>query len=167
MWDTFEVSHIFAFCKISHMPHPNPTIKRTINKFITWQPRHRYARVIYKWSKRTVLTITALCLLFFSLNWVFPLHDHIEYSTIITDSKGEVIHAFLTKDQKWRMKTELNEISPLLRKTIVEKEDKYFYSHPGINALAVGRAMAKNIFRLKRTSGASTITMQVARALEP
>ncbi|MDF2189446.1 penicillin-binding protein 1C [Paraflavitalea sp. CAU 1676] len=106
-------------------------------------------------------------LLFLLLQWIFPLPDNVEYSTIITDSKGEVVHAFLTKDEKWRMKTTLDEISPLLRKTIVEKEDHYFYSHPGVNLLAIGRAMAKNLFRLKRTSGASTITMQVARALEP
>jgi penicillin-binding protein 1C len=65
------------------------------------------------------------------------------------------------------MKTNLDEISPLLRKTIVAKEDKYFFYHPGINPVAIGRAFAKNIFRMKRTSGASTITMQVARALEP
>jgi penicillin-binding protein 1C len=120
-----------------------------------------------KWLKRIFITIAVLVVLFFSLNWVFPLPDNIEYSTIITDSKGEVVHAFLTKDQKWRMKTELEDISPLLRKTIVEKEDKYFYSHPGVNALAIARAFVKNIFRWKRTSGASTITMQVARALEP
>jgi penicillin-binding protein 1C len=120
-----------------------------------------------RYGKRILITIAAFCVLFFSLNWVFPLPDKIEYSTIITDSKGEVVHAFLTKDQKWRMKTELEEISPLLRKTIVEKEDRYFYAHPGVNALAITRAFAKNIFRWKRTSGASTITMQVARALEP
>ncbi|OQP62153.1 penicillin-binding protein 1C [Niastella vici] len=120
-----------------------------------------------KYGKRLLITIVASVITFLLLNWVFPLPDKIEYSTIITDSKGEVIHAFLTNDQKWRMKTELEEISPLLRKTIIEKEDRYFYSHPGINALAITRAFAKNIFRLKRTSGASTITMQVARALEP
>jgi penicillin-binding protein 1C len=91
----------------------------------------------------------------------------IEYSTVITDNKGEVIHAFLTQDQKWRMKTNLDEISPLLRKTIIAKEDKYFFTHPGINPFSIGRAIVKNIFRMKRTSGASTITMQVARALEP
>jgi penicillin-binding protein 1C len=110
--------------------------------------------------------IACLVIIFFLLNWIFPLPDKIEYSTIITDNKGEVINAFLTKDQKWRMKTELNEISPLLRKTIIAKEDKYFYSHPGVNPLAVARAFFKNIFRLKTTSGASTITMQVARSLE-
>ncbi|MEI9807528.1 MAG: transglycosylase domain-containing protein [Bacteroidota bacterium] len=66
--------------------------------------------------------------------------DKIEYSAIVTDNKGEVINAYLTSDQKWRMKTELEEISPLLRKTIIAKEDKYFYSHPGVNPLAVTRA---------------------------
>ncbi|MES1217033.1 MAG: transglycosylase domain-containing protein, partial [Bacteroidota bacterium] len=120
-----------------------------------------------KFFKRLGISIAAIFLLFLLLNWVLPLHDKIEYSTIVTDNKSEVVNAFLTKDQKWRMKTELNEISPLLKKTIIAKEDKYFYSHPGVNPLAVVRALFKNIFRMKRTSGASTITMQVARALEP
>src|SRR5687767_4843944 len=117
--------------------------------------------------KRLGIGFLGLILLFFFLNLVFPLPDNVEYSTLITDNKGELINASLTKDQKWRMKTELNEISPLLRKTIVAKEDKYFYSHPGVNPVAVVRAFFKNVFRMKRTSGASTITMQVARALEP
>jgi penicillin-binding protein 1C len=117
--------------------------------------------------KRSVIVIVFFFLVFFLLNFLFPLHDKIDYSIIVTDNKGTLINGFLTADDKWRMKTELNEISPLLRKTIVAKEDKYFYSHPGVNAVAVGRAFFKNLFRMKRTSGASTITMQVARALEP
>ena len=56
------------------------------------------------------------------------------------DNKGEVVNAYLTKDQKWRMKTELEEISPILQKTIIAKEDKHFYSHPGVNPFAVVRA---------------------------
>jgi penicillin-binding protein 1C len=122
---------------------------------------------VFRLLKRTGIAILAMIILFFILNWIFPLPDKIEYSTVITDNKGEVINAYLTRDQQWRMKTELNEISPLLRKTIIAKEDKYFYYHPGINPIAVARALFKNIFRMKRTSGASTITMQVARALEP
>jgi penicillin-binding protein 1C len=120
--------------------------------------------LLLKWLGFTIAT---LLVLFFLLNLIFPLPDKIEYSTIITDSKGELINAYLTKDEKWRMKTELDEISPLLRKTIIAKEDKYFYSHPGINVVAIGRAFFKNLVKMKRTSGASTITMQVARALEP
>lgn len=105
--------------------------------------------------------------LFPLFSYLFPLPDKVDYSTIITDRKGNVIHAYLTPDQQWRMKTELHEISDLLRKAIVEKEDKWFYYHPGVNPFAIGRAMVYNIFSGRRTSGASTITMQVARALEP
>ncbi len=122
---------------------------------------------IIKGIKIGAIGIVALLLLFFLLNWIFPVPDKIEYSVIVTDNRGEVIHAYLTSDQKWRMKTTLEEISPLLRKTIVEKEDHYFYRHIGVNPFALTRALFKNIIRGKRTSGASTITMQVARALEP
>ncbi|MDZ4796508.1 MAG: penicillin-binding protein 1C [Bacteroidota bacterium] len=108
-----------------------------------------------------------LIVLFFLLNWIFPLRNRIEYSTIITDNKGTLVNAFQTKDQKWRMKTELDEISPLLQKTIIAREDKHFYSHPGVNPFAVVRAFFNNLFKMRRTSGASTITMQVAKALEP
>jgi penicillin-binding protein 1C len=121
----------------------------------------------WRWVKRVLVLAAGCFLLFLLLNWLFPLPDKEEYSTVVTDNKGEVVHAFLTKDQQWRMKTDLSEISPLLRRAIVEKEDKYFYYHPGVNLLAMGRALGKNILRMRRTSGASTITMQVARALEP
>ncbi|MBL0134016.1 MAG: penicillin-binding protein 1C [Chitinophagaceae bacterium] len=122
---------------------------------------------LVRWTKRILLAIVISIASFFLLNLIFPLPDKVEYSTIITDDKGDVVHAFLTSDQKWRMKTTLEEISPLLRKTIVFKEDRYFFQHPGVNLLAMTRAFTKNILRMKRTSGASTITMQVARALEP
>jgi len=142
----------------THITPPPP-----MNRF----KMHITRQGILRFFKRLGIGFLGLIVLFFILNWIFPLPDKIEYSTIITDNKGEVVNAFLTKDQKWRMKTELNEISPLLRKTIISKEDKHFYSHPGVNPFAVIRAFFKNLFRMKRTSGASTITMQVAKALEP
>ena len=111
--------------------------------------------------------IAGILILFLCLHFIFPLPAPPEFSTIITDNKNEIIHAYLTRDEKWRMKTEADEISPLLKKTLIEKEDKYFYCHPGVNPLAMLRALGKNIISGRRTSGASTITMQVARALEP
>ena len=115
-----------------------------------------------------VLLLSALItlLLFFTLDRLFPLPDTVEYSTIITDKNGEMIHAYLTSDDKWRMKTSLGDISTLLRRIIIQKEDKFFYSHPGFNPFAIARAAISNLLHLRRTSGASTITMQVARALE-
>ena len=53
-------------------------------------------------------------LLFSILSLFFPLPDRVEYSTVVLDDRGEVIHAFLTRDQQWRMKTSLQEIAASL-----------------------------------------------------
>lgn len=113
------------------------------------------------------MLILGMLLLFFLLNIFFPLRIQIEYSTIVTAEDGTVLKAYLTSDEKWRMFTELEEITPEMQKAIVYKEDKYFYHHPGVNALSVVRALFNNLMEGKRTSGASTITMQVARLVDP
>ena len=128
---------------------------------------HISFRGLARFCKKLGYFVAACMFLFYLLNLLFPLPDKVDYSVIITDNKGQVLHAYLTPDQKWRMKTELEEISPLLRKTIIAKEDQHFYSHPGVDPFALVRAFFRNLFAGRRTSGASTITMQVARALEP
>src|SRR5688572_24098304 len=124
-------------------------------------------KAILKNISLLLYSIAGILIFFLCLHFIFPLPAAPEYSTVVTDNKNEVVHAYLTRDEKWRMKTEANEISPLLKKTLIEKEDKYFYYHPGVNPMAMLRAFAKNVISNRRTSGASTITMQVARALEP
>ncbi len=101
-----------------------------------------------------------------ALSIVFPLRVHIEYSHIVTARDGTVIHAFLSRDDKWRMRTELYEISPTLRTVLLQKEDRWFYWHCGVNPVALVRALANNLRKQRITSGASTITMQVARMIE-
>lgn len=106
-------------------------------------------------------------LLFVLLDCLFPVSNEVAFAPLIKAKDGTVIHAFLTRDQQWRFETRLDELTPELKQAIIFKEDKHFYRHFGINPLAVGRAIINNIFRLKRTSGASTITMQVARLQSP
>jgi len=106
-------------------------------------------------------------LLFALFCLIFPLPDEKEYATCILDDQGQIVHAFLPRDQQWRIKLENAELTPLLKKTILFKEDKYFYYHPGVNPIAICKSLAGNILHGKIRSGASTITMQVARALEP
>jgi penicillin-binding protein 1C len=65
------------------------------------------------------------------------------------------------------MFTTLEEITPTLKKAIIFKEDQYFYYHFGVNPISIFRAAFNNLFKGRRTSGASTITMQVARMLNP
>ncbi len=111
--------------------------------------------------------IISLFLLFQILNIAFPLRLNINYSKIILDSDTTLLSGFLSDDDKWRMYSELYEITPELKKAIIFKEDRFFQYHPGINPISVVRAFFNNTIRHKRTSGASTITMQVARLLEP
>ncbi len=125
--------------------------------------KNRFLRV----TKKMLFGFLILLLLFFFANVIFPLHIQIEYSTIVTAKDGTVLKAYLTEDEKWRMFTELDEITPEMQKAIVYKEDKYFYRHPGVNPVSVVRAMINNLMQGKRTSGASTITMQVARLIDP
>lgn len=112
-------------------------------------------------------TVLSVLILFIILDMAFPLKIDIEYSPVITSHDSTVIHSFLTSDDKWRMYTELPELTPQLKRTIIYKEDKYFRYHFGINPVSIIRAFIKNTLQGKRTSGASTITMQVARLLEP
>ena len=98
---------------------------------------------------------------------MFPLPPAPRYSPIVLAADGSVLHAFLNPTQKWRMKTELAEITPALQQAIINKEDRYFRYHFGVNPLAIIQAAGRNLFCAGRTTGASTITMQVARLLEP
>ena len=113
------------------------------------------------------MSIFTIILLFVILDFFFPLPDKIEFSKEIHAKDGTLLTAYLTKDDKWRMRTELNKVSPDLIKAVVEKEDSWFYWHFGINPVSVVRAAYQNIFSGEIESGASTITMQVARLLEP
>ena len=114
-----------------------------------------------------VIGLTSLLLTAFLLDWVFPLPPAPRYSPIVLAADGSVLHAFLNPTQKWRMKTELAEITPALQQAIINKEDRYFRYHFGVNLVAIAQAAGRNMFRQGRTTGASTITMQVARLLEP
>jgi penicillin-binding protein 1C len=117
--------------------------------------------------KKGLLALGCFLLFFLVLDLAFPFNPQVRYATQITDQKGRVIHAFLSKEDKWRLYSTVDEITPLLRKTLIYKEDQYFYYHPGVNPLAVVRAAFRNIFSGRRTSGASTITMQVVRLMKP
>ncbi|HEX8657702.1 MAG TPA: transglycosylase domain-containing protein, partial [Hymenobacter sp.] len=109
----------------------------------------------------------ALLLLAFAFDHLFPLPPAPRYSPLVLAADGTVLHAFLNPTQKWRMKTELAEITPALQQAIINKEDRYFRYHFGVNPVAIMQAAGRNIFGRGRTTGASTITMQVARLLEP
>ncbi len=106
---------------------------------------------------------------FIVLLLVYPLPGKLEpsWSRQILYSDGEVMRTTLSQDEKWRVFLPLKEIDPLLIKTTLCYEDRFFYYHPGINPFSVVRAIFQNLKAGKIVSGASTITMQLARIVEP
>ncbi|PKL85789.1 MAG: penicillin-binding protein 1C [Ignavibacteriae bacterium HGW-Ignavibacteriae-1] len=101
------------------------------------------------------------------LDLIFPFKFDFDYSTVITSREGKILKTYLSNDDKWRLEAELAEINPKMKELIIFKEDKYFYYHPGVNVFSIFRAFKQNIFSGEIQSGASTITMQLARMLQP
>lgn len=126
------------------------------------------AGLLQLWIVLLLMTPLLLFTGFLILNLIFPLPPlQRTHSVTVTDANGKLLHAFLTADHKWRIQAQSGEITPDLQKTIIFKEDKYFYYHPGVNPVAIARAAFNNLRKGRRTSGASTINMQLARLLEP
>jgi len=88
-------------------------------------------------------------------------------STVVLDRNGKMLRVFLSKDEMWQIPVSANKISPTLKKAVIGYEDKYFNWHFGINPIAIIRAAIANIKAGKIVQGGSTITMQVARMMEP
>lgn len=122
---------------------------------------------LIKTYRKSVKIGFSILLLFVALDLLFPLPKQKEFSKQIHAKDGTLLTAYLTSDDKWRLRTEIEEVSPELIKAIIEKEDSWFYWHLGVNPFSVVRALYKNITSGEVESGASTITMQVARMLEP
>jgi len=91
-----------------------------------------------------------------------PLLDGVSFSKCVRDRNGQLLRVTLTADQKFRIWTPLSEISPDFVDATLRYEDKYFARHPGVNPIALVRS-GFAVLRGSARTGASTITMQVAR----
>jgi len=118
-------------------------------------------------KKRWVQKLSGIIFCMILIDILFPLPKFKEYSKAVYAVDGTMLTAYLTNDQKWRLRTELEEVSPELIKAIIAKEDKRFFYHLGFDPFAIVRSFITNSFSSKKLSGASTITMQVVRILEP
>ncbi|HEX9006448.1 MAG TPA: penicillin-binding protein 1C, partial [Bacteroidota bacterium] len=106
-------------------------------------------------------------LLLLTLMLFYPLPPVKPYSLALEDRNGRFLHAYLTADGAWRLRTASSEIPDRLKRILIRREDRWFYAHPGVNPLALVRALLQNARAGRRVSGGSTITMQIARMLEP
>jgi penicillin-binding protein 1C len=85
-----------------------------------------------------------------------------DYSEILIDKNGYLLSASIAEDGQWRFPP-INTIPNKYEQALITFEDNRFYYHPGVDPLAIARALSSNIKAGRVKSGASTITMQVIR----
>jgi len=120
-----------------------------------------------------VVGLAALCVVATFAAWVIslgplPLAQARQVSTTIVDRNGKLLRAYAMADGRWRLPVDArSEVDPGYLKLLLAYEDRRFRSHSGIDPLALGRAALQLVSRGHIVSGGSTITMQLARLLEP
>ncbi len=88
-------------------------------------------------------------------------------SSIAVDRDGRLLRAFTTADGRWRLPVSTADVDPRFLDMLIAFEDRRFQQHDGVDARALGRAVWQFIRNGHVVSGGSTLTMQVARLLEP
>ena len=96
-----------------------------------------------------------------------PLGKNLEYSHVVLDREGRLLRAYATTEGRWRLPVSERDVDPRFLKLLFTYEDKRFREHHGIDPLSMGRAAVQLVSRGQIISGGSTISMQVARLLEP
>ena len=141
-----------------------------------------------------ILPLLLIVVLFMLANWCFPLPKarlHPPVSQIVLDRNGEWLRAFLADDGMWRIAVGFHQQSAVskersvvegetqpenrepraeshfLHQAILTSEDRWFYYHYGINPVSIATAFYDNLKAGEVVRGGSTITMQLARLMEP
>ncbi|WP_345775884.1 penicillin-binding protein 1C, partial [Pseudoxanthomonas sp. X-1] len=96
-----------------------------------------------------------------------PLPKARETSTLVVARDGTPLRAFADRDGVWRYPASPEGVSPLYLQALLTYEDRWFWRHPGVNPWALLRAGGQMLRRGRIVSGGSTLTMQVARILDP
>jgi len=116
------------------------------------------------------LAMTALAAL--ALDWADrtfppPIEEARIFSREVLDRDGHLLRAFAAKDGRWRLKTTVKDVDPRFTEMLIAYEDQRFHEHRGVDPLALGRAALQFITNGRVVSGGSTLSMQVARLIEP
>lgn len=90
-----------------------------------------------------------------------------EASVVITDRGGRVLYQARTRSGALLMPARVEDVSPWVVPALLAAEDARYYRHPGADPLAIVRAIAQLVVERRVVSGASTLTQQLARNVEP
>ena len=116
-----------------------------------------------RWGAAVLLSL----LLVLDLAFPPPLPKSRDTSTLVVASDGTPLRAFADAEGVWRYPADAKTVSPLYLQALLTYEDRWFWRHPGVNPWALLRAGKQWLLERRIVSGGSTLTMQVARILDP
>src|SRR6516164_2440498 len=133
--------------------------------FIGYSPRSRVFRELL------LCTLAALIASLAAVRYLVPPPPPLDRSrgasALVLAADGSILRGFLTADGKWRLPVEPAAVDPLYRRMLIAAEDRRFDRHPGVDPVAAARALLQLAASGHIVSGASTLTMQAVRLLEP
>ncbi|WP_395611286.1 peptidoglycan glycosyltransferase PbpC [Pseudomonas sp. B22129] len=98
--------------------------------------------------------------------WPLPLPKD-DLARVVLAEDGTPLWRFADANGVWRYPVQTGDVSPYYLDALLTYEDRWFYQHPGVNPLALVRATWQNLTGARVVSGGSTLSMQVARLLDP
>ena len=121
---------------------------------------------------RRLCGLALLLLLLVGAVWLLDQLDplplrQLQPARVVVAEDGTPLWRFADRQGVWRYPVTLDEVSPAYIEALLAYEDRWFWHHPGINPLAIVRAVGQNLLQHGIVSGGSTLTMQVARLIDP
>ncbi len=140
---------------------PHPTLSQQGGEGSEWRRVRRITLFL--------IALLAIETAVFALDALLPpdLSRAQRSSPVALDQRGAWLRALPVEDGRWRIRADLARTDKIFQRRLVAIEDARFWLHPGVDPIAVIRAAGSAAVRGRVTSGASTLTMQTARLLEP
>jgi penicillin-binding protein 1C len=124
-------------------------------------------------GRALIMAALVSALMFVAASWWWihslgpaALGQDLEFSKQVLDRNGKLLRAYATADGRWRLPAKVSNVDPRFFDVLFAYEDKRFRTHHGVDPLAVMRATMQFATSGRLRSGASTLTMQVARLVE-
>ena len=120
------------------------------------------------WRRPWLAIAGAVLLALLLADRLFPLPlPGDDLARVVLAEDGTPLWRFADHDGVWRYPVRPDQVSPYYLDALLTYEDRWFYQHPGVNPLALARAAWQNLSGGRVLSGGSTLSMQVARLLDP
>ncbi len=129
--------------------------------------RHNTKRACIALAGLAAAATATLAVLVAALPSPVPQLEAMRSATTVLDREGRVLRTFLGRSEERSIYVPLSRISPHVVRATIAVEDKRFRLHPGVDPVSLLRAVYDNLRCGRVVSGASTITMQLARLMEP